>query len=130
MANTTGVGDGGSMPFILSVKDAQLHGFVCPGDVACFLGLQYATIPARFRTAVPLCLDQLAGPIDLTQYGPACPQHGDSLRPLMRNMFERIPNILRTDELHCLHLNIYAPAAIIRERRKSPVLGRSPSYTL
>lgn len=103
--------------------NALFKGFVSPLGVAHFLGIQYATIPARFREAQIVNSQKLSGSIDATQYGPICPQPPDPLRHTRQHLFEGAPQVSHTyDDLDCLRLNIYAPAEAVLSKQGLPVL--------
>lgn len=55
-------------------KKLLLKAFISKSGVRNFLNLPYASIPARFKTARLLCLEDLEGVIDARYYGPRCPQ--------------------------------------------------------
>ena len=78
--------------------------------VANYLGIQYATIPARFRQSKANNLSEAGGVLDATQYGPRCPQITVN-RPEPAHLFEgvRRSSEYPTDEFGCLRLNIYVP---------------------
>jgi carboxylesterase type B len=95
----------------IQVGGVKVQGFVNPAtQVANYLGIQYATIPARYRQAKAIDLAQLDGILDATRYGPRCPQ-----LPITRDnrahLYEGIPDSSEypLDELGCLRLNIYVP---------------------
>ncbi|KAJ5329656.1 Carboxylesterase type B [Penicillium brevicompactum] len=74
-----------------------------------FLGIKYASIPARFEKAKPV--DNFEGRIvDATKYGPRCPQADVDVRHLLRipEDFEIAPEA--EDEFECLNLEITCPA--------------------
>lgn len=104
-------------------ENALFKGFVSPLSVAHFLGIQYATIPARFREAQVVDSLTLSGSIDATQYGPVCPQPPDPLRHTRQHLFEGAPQVSYTyDDLDCLRLNVYAPAEAVLSEQELPVL--------
>lgn len=101
------------LPHSVQIGGLQVQGFVNPAtDVANFLGIQYATIPARFRQPRIIDLSSLTGVLDATQYGPRCPQAprlGSQASPLFQGV--RRSNEYPLDEFGCLRLNIYRPPA-------------------
>ncbi|KAJ9498393.1 hypothetical protein LTR99_003242 [Exophiala xenobiotica] len=108
-----------SRPASIHLKELEVQGFVNEGSqVTNYLGIQYATIPARFRQAEPIDHLGLTGVLDATHYGARCPQNP---RPKDLPLFEGLqktesPN----DEFGCLRLNIFTPAA--QQSRPLPVL--------
>ncbi|KAJ5453568.1 Carboxylesterasetype B [Penicillium daleae] len=85
-----------------------------------FLGIKYASVPARFERAVPV--DTFAGAIvDATKYGPRCPQVDVDVRHLLRipEDFAIAPEA--EDELECLNLEITCPP-VSPETEALPVL--------
>ncbi|ODM15523.1 hypothetical protein SI65_09126 [Aspergillus cristatus] len=104
-------------------ENTLFKGFVSPLGVAHFLGIRYATIPARFREAQLVDSQALSGSIDATQYGPVCPQPPDPIRHTRQHLFEGAPQVSYTyDNLDCLRLNVYAPADAVVSRQRLPVL--------
>lgn len=95
--------------FSLAVGSLRLHGFISIHGVANFLNVPYASIPARFKTAISLDPTVMHGDLDVTQYGPRCPQGPDDIHVIMHNMFEKQSMSQYQSEMDCLHLNIYAP---------------------
>ncbi|KAF4629732.1 hypothetical protein G7Y89_g8410 [Cudoniella acicularis] len=93
----------------LRVGETDLTGFISKQNVANFLGIPFAKVAARFRTARRIDLEDLHGDVDATRYGPRCPQKVDTIHPIMCNVFEKLSTEQRTDEDTCLHLNVYAP---------------------
>ncbi|KAJ5770124.1 uncharacterized protein N7511_002175 [Penicillium nucicola] len=73
-----------------------------------FLGIQYASIPARFERAEPVNTFNGAM-IDASKYGPRCPQVDVDVRHLLRipEDFTIAPE--PEDEFECLNLEITAP---------------------
>lgn len=102
-------------PVSVQLGSLQVQGFVKKEtQVANYLGLQYATIPARFRQSQPVHHSSLTGVLDATLYGPRCPQvdrPGDS--PLFEGV--RRSSEYPTDEFGCLRLNVYTPPAPAHE---------------
>jgi len=78
--------------------------------VANYLGIQYATIPARFRQSKPTNLREASGTLDATQYGPRCPQITLD-RPETAHLYQDVhrSSVYPMDEFGCLRLNIYVP---------------------
>ncbi|KAJ5159473.1 Carboxylesterase type B [Penicillium canariense] len=75
-----------------------------------FLGIKYASVPARFERAVPVA--NFAGAVvDATKYGPRCPQVDIDVRHLLRipEDFTIAPEA--EDEFECLNLEITCPPA-------------------
>ncbi|OOQ88570.1 carboxylesterase [Penicillium brasilianum] len=75
-----------------------------------FLGIKYASVPARFERAI--AVDNFAGAIvDATKYGPRCPQVDVDVRHLLRipEDFAIAPEV--EDEFECLNLEITCPPA-------------------
>ncbi|KAL4898095.1 Alpha/Beta hydrolase protein [Aspergillus ambiguus] len=74
-----------------------------------FLGIKYASVPARFERAQPV--DGFGGAVvDASKYGPRCPQADIDVRHLLRipEDFE-LPKELE-DEFECLNLEITRPS--------------------
>ncbi|OBZ77890.1 Lipase 3 [Grifola frondosa] len=83
-----------------------------------YRGIQYATIPARFRQS-KLCTSY-PPQTDATRYGPICPQ--PRFKGFEEEMFglteECIPDqALKQSEFDCLNLNIACPADVTPESR-------------
>ena len=97
--------------FALVIGEVTLKGFVSEQGVANFLNVPYATIPLRFRTAVPLPISAHQSGLDVSHYGPRCPQKADGLQDMMAHVFEKVTLSAAPDETNCLHLNIYTPPA-------------------
>ncbi|KAJ5541066.1 Carboxylesterase type B [Penicillium frequentans] len=73
-----------------------------------FLGIKYASVPARFERAEPV--ESFAGAvIDATKYGPRCPQADVDVRHLLRipEDFPIAPEA--EDEFECLNLEVTCP---------------------
>ncbi|KAJ5127999.1 Carboxylesterase type B [Penicillium atrosanguineum] len=73
-----------------------------------FLGIKYASVPARFEKSEPV--NDFAGAVvDATKYGPRCPQMEVDVRHLLRIPadFEIAPE--PEDEFECLNLEITCP---------------------
>ncbi|KAJ7064877.1 Alpha/Beta hydrolase protein [Mycena amicta] len=86
-----------------------------------YRGIQYATIPARFRQS-HLCTG-LPTRVDCSQYGPICPQlQKRSLEEELFGMGHDVPQqILEQNEFECLNLNITCPAGLT-SRSRIPVM--------
>ncbi|KAJ6148669.1 hypothetical protein N7497_010651 [Penicillium chrysogenum] len=72
-----------------------------------FLGIKYASIPARFELAEPMRnFDRV---VDASKYGPVCPQPSLDVRHLLRipEDFAIAPEV--EDEFECLNLDITSP---------------------
>ncbi|KAJ5256843.1 Carboxylesterase type B [Penicillium angulare] len=85
-----------------------------------FLGIKYASIPARFGKAVPVKYS--AGTVvDASKYGPRCPQVDVDIRHLLRipEDFTIAPEL--EDEFECLNLEITCPP-VSSTSRSLPVL--------
>ncbi|OCT51554.1 carboxylesterase [Cladophialophora carrionii] len=107
MGDNTTAGDEVS----IQVGELKVQGFIHPSTkVANYLGIQYATIPARFRQSKATHLSALKGVLDATQYGPRCPQLTVN-RPETAHLYEgvRRSSEYPVDEFGCLRLNIYVP---------------------
>lgn len=99
-------------PISVQVGGLKIKGFVKPASgVANYLGIQYATIPARFRQPQSVDLASLDGELDATQYGPRCPQNTPP-RGETAHLYEGVARSAdsQMDELGCLRLNIYTPS--------------------
>jgi carboxylesterase type B len=106
-------------PLILSTDEVHLKGFLSKNGVANFLNLPYAEVAARFKTAVPIAISDLPRNLDVSEYGPKCPQKSDPLQHAMSHVFERVSLSKPGDESNCLHLNIYCPPASLVATRIS-----------
>jgi carboxylesterase type B len=95
----------------LSIGKVQLEGFVSKQGIANFLNIPYARVPVRFRTAVPILISAHSRCLDVSRYGPRCPQKADGLQASIAHVFEKTSLSQTPDETNCLHLNIYAPHA-------------------
>ncbi|KAF8801132.1 alpha/beta-hydrolase [Phlegmacium glaucopus] len=89
-----------------------------------FLGIKYATIPARFRQS-HLCSSYL-DITDASQHGPICPQD-KPIKSVEETLFgisqEEIPQqVLKQDEFECLNLNITCPAGLTPHSRLPVIL--------
>jgi hypothetical protein len=97
--------------FTLVIGEVTLKGFVSEHGVANFLNVPYATVPLRFRMAVPLPISAHQSCLDVSHYGPRCPQKANGLQDMMAHVFEKVTLSAAPDETNCLHLNIYTPPA-------------------
>ena len=75
-----------------------------------YLGIQYATIPARFRQSQPINLSDVTGVLDATHYGPRCPQISLD-QAETAHLYDGVRRSAEypLDEFGCLRLNIYVP---------------------
>ncbi|KAJ5674413.1 Carboxylesterase type B [Penicillium maclennaniae] len=90
--------------------NATFRGIQPDGQVPVhqFLGIKYASVPARFEKSEPV--NDLAGAVvDATKYGPRCPQMEIDVRHLLRipEDFKIAPE--PEDEFECLNLEITCP---------------------
>ena len=100
-------------PISVRIGNLQVQGFVNPTtEVANYLGIKYATIPARFRESQPIDPSDLYGVLDATRYGPRCPQPINGPRDTTAHLFQgvRRSSEYPLDEFECLRLNIYTPS--------------------
>ena len=97
--------------FTLSIGKVQLKGFVSKQGIANFLNIPYARVPVRFRTAVPILISAHNRGLDVSGYGPRCPQKADGFQASIAHVFEKTSLSQAPDETNCLHLNIYTPHA-------------------
>lgn len=88
----------------------EIQGFVKENSqVANYLGIQYASIPARFRQSQPVDHLNQTGTLDATRYGPRCPQN---FRPKDLPLYEGVQKVdVPDDEFGCLRLNVFGPIA-------------------
>lgn len=117
--------DNYAAPRALQVPNGPaINGFLSTHGVNNYLNIPYAHIPARFRTARLLNLEDLTSDaeLDATKYGPRCPQPADDIHILMSHMFEQLPMAQYTEEFSCLDVNIYTPKDI-PEGTKLPVFA-------
>ena len=100
----------------VAVNDCRMQGRVVNG-VANFLGVPYASIPARFSKAQILDQFESSSFHDATNYGPRCPQPVDVPRTQRQHLYEGIQqsDSLSISEFECLNLNIYTPAELSPE---------------
>ncbi|CAI7592893.1 unnamed protein product [Penicillium palitans] len=73
-----------------------------------FLGIKYASIPARFEKAEPVCGFNGAI-VDASKYGPICPQPDVDVRHLLRIPVDFAIGPEAEDEFECLNLEITCP---------------------
>ncbi|KIX95443.1 uncharacterized protein Z520_08960 [Fonsecaea multimorphosa CBS 102226] len=95
----------------VQIGNLQVQGLMNKTNkVANYLGIQYATIPARFRQSKLVDHSELSGVLDATRYGPRCPQVTVT-RPETAHLYEgvRRSSEYPLDEFGCLRLNIYVP---------------------
>ncbi|KAH0843168.1 carboxylesterase [Fonsecaea pedrosoi] len=95
----------------VQIGNLQVQGLINKTQkVANYLGIQYATIPARFRQSKLVDLSERSGVLDATQYGPRCPQITAN-RPETAHLYEGVRRSYEypMDEFGCLRLNIYVP---------------------
>lgn len=102
-------------PSVQIAPDFSVHGLFSPSGIANFLGIRYATIPARFRLSRLLPLDREShrdnDAIDATEYGPVCSQPADTLIDQRRYLLEGLGNV-GNGPMHVedsLRVNIYVP---------------------
>ncbi|KAF9527487.1 Alpha/Beta hydrolase protein [Crepidotus variabilis] len=93
-----------------STTDAQIHQY---------LGIKYASIPARFRQSHLCAAGSYPSETDASKYGPICPQLRKSRTPdelLFGIPLDEIPTqSLKQDEFECLNLNITRPAGLTQD---------------
>lgn len=109
----------------VKIKNLVLNGFLSQqSTVANFRGLQYARIPARWYEAVPIDPTKECGTIDVTQWGPRCPQPMDLLHEATSHLYPRMATLDRQSEFECLNLNICVPRDQLGKKGKRglPVL--------
>lgn len=98
----------------LKIKDLSINGFLSQNSlVANFRNIPYATIPGRWRQAVPLDPAKEAGSLDATQWGARCPQPVDVLHDATRHLYPRMSTFDRQSEFECLNLNVYGPRDVV-----------------
>ena len=93
------------------IGDSYVNGILNANrNVANYLGIQYATIPARFRQSQILGLTMDKADINASQYGSRCPQlSGIPLETAHLYEGVRRSTEYPLDEFGCLRLNIYVP---------------------
>lgn len=125
MTNTITSGDinGYTTNTFVQVHDVQVRGFLSSARVANYLGIRYAKIPARFRNAELLSLNNSKGIIDATNYGSRCPQPWNAGRERRQHLYEGVQNAsdIPVSEFECLNLNIWTPPNVL-EAMKLPVV--------
>jgi carboxylesterase type B len=112
-------------PVSVQIENLDIRGFIDQStSVANYLGIPYASVPARFRQAVPVDPRQESGILEATSYGPSCPQPGDQPRGLRHHLFAgtglSIPDgspPSHVSDFSCLTLNIYTPAGTPSDAR-------------
>ncbi|KAJ5894813.1 hypothetical protein N7495_006504 [Penicillium taxi] len=90
--------------------DATFNGVVRDEGVAVhqYLGIKYASIPARFEKAKPV--NSFGGTIvNASKYGPRCPQMDVDVRHLLRIPEDFVIEPELEDEFECLNLEITCP---------------------
>ena len=106
----------------VKIHQLEVNGFLSSSGVAHFLGLQYASIPARFRQAKLIDPRDQIGSLDATNYGPRCPQPPDAAKKYREHLFAGAGvSESWEDEFDCLNLNVYAPVEALASS-KLPVL--------
>ena len=93
------------------VDKTTITGFISEQGVSTFLGVPYATVPARFRTAVPLDVHQLGNNYAATDFGPQCLQPIDALADARAYLWEglRPMSSAADSDFECLRINIWSP---------------------
>ncbi|PVH80443.1 alpha/beta-hydrolase [Cadophora sp. DSE1049] len=110
-------------PVSVKINEFELNGFVSPQGVANFLNVPYASVPARFRQAIPLDPRKQSGVHDATKYGaraPQVPNDGDKLRSHL-NKGIADPSSYPVSEFDGLRLNIYTPLDAISSKKELPI---------
>ncbi|EPE10351.1 para-nitrobenzyl esterase [Ophiostoma piceae UAMH 11346] len=103
-----------------------VKGFINPStNIANYLGIKFASVPARFRQSKPVPLESFTGELDATDYGPRCPQPADKPKALRQHLYNlnRDSASVPEDEHECLVLNVYTPpnAEELVEQRGKPL---------
>ncbi len=110
----------------VDIDKASFRGFTSSLGVANFLGVPFASISERFRLAQLVKPASLSGTtVDVTSYGPKCPQPENFGRRRRLHLYEGVPeSAVTASELDCLRLNIYTPSTCISSvtSSKLPVL--------
>ena len=105
-------GDGGQHPPAVTTAVTTLgvaDGVMTDEGVVAFLGLPFAEPPVGdLRFKPPVAVDSWDGPVDASEFGPACPQPVEPGQTLYQNQSE-----------DCLTLNVWTPSA---DERKRPVM--------
>jgi carboxylesterase type B len=116
--------EGTSANCSITIDQTTVQGFISDHGVANYLGLKYASIPARFRTAKIVKLGELGGILDARHYGPCCPQPANLNQGKRKHLFAdtRSWPPLVSSEFDCLNLNIYAPPPRSDWSAKVPVV--------
>lgn len=109
---------------MVQINELEVQGFNSSLGVSKFLGIPFASIPARFRQAVPINPRKESGVLDATSYGPYCPQPIGPARQLRTHLYagRGDPSPNAASEFSCLTLNIYTPTDAISSSAKLPVL--------
>ncbi|KAI1619315.1 Alpha/Beta hydrolase protein, partial [Exophiala viscosa] len=109
---------------MVKISNTWIQGFVSQEGVANYLGLKYASIPARFRTATLLEVDRLGDFVDASAYGPCCPQPENKNQESRRHLFAGTVSWppVSMSEFECLNLNIYTPSESLLDPSGCPVV--------
>lgn len=108
----------------------KVRGAFSSTGVANFLGIPFATVPARFRQSKLLDLEDACngGILDATRYGPICPQPHDPLIKRRLYLYEGLTPLLEVDGMpvmdlkECLRVNVFVPPEALDGRTaKLPV---------
>lgn len=114
----------------VQIENLTVKGYIHqPTNVANYLGIPYARVPARFRQAVLLDPREQSGDLDATKYAPSCPQPGDPPRGMRHHLYAQLdhdvpagPPPSNVAESAHLTLNIYAPAGQHLPNTRLPVV--------
>ncbi|KAK6369473.1 hypothetical protein LTS17_009379 [Exophiala oligosperma] len=108
----------------------KVCGALSSTGVVNFLGIPFATIPARFRQSKLLNLEDAcnSGILDATRYGPICPQPYDPLISRRMYLYEGLVPLLEVEGMpvmdleECLRVNVFVPPGALHGRTaKLPV---------
>ncbi|KIV82832.1 hypothetical protein PV11_04905 [Exophiala sideris] len=107
----------------IKINALQINGFInSTTNVANFLNIPYARIPARFCEASLINPRKEAGIIDATKYGPCCPQPFDVIHDLTGHLYPKVIDASNSAEFTCLSINVYAPPSVLTSQERLPVL--------
>lgn len=109
----------------VQINRLRIHGFVSGSEVGNFLNIPFASIPARFRQAIPIDPNELSGTVDGTHYGPSQYQPSDPPRIERKHLYAGVESaawMRGFAEYSSLRLNVYTPPEALKSGARLPVL--------